>query len=77
MARIIVQTDDGEEVWRILEVSSWHISGLECHGNVRGSTVASGIRRAVRDAQFIQAGDDPERPSEKAMRLSSRKREER
>ncbi len=70
MPRIIVQTDDGFTVWE-MEAEEWQLDRLTCPGNIRGSAVASGIRRACRDAEALTAGNDPERPSEKAMRLVS------
>lgn len=69
MATVIVQTDDGREVWRMGGVEPWHVvTHLIAHGNVRASSLASGIVRAVQDADKIQRGADPERPSERAMR---------
>jgi hypothetical protein len=70
-ASVSVTTEDGTEVWRSDAVASWQIAGLQCPGNVRGSSLAAGIRRAVRDAEVIEAGGDPERLSERAMRISS------
>jgi hypothetical protein len=35
------------------------------------------LGRAIRDALVIEAGGDPERPSEKAMRLSSIRHDDR
>lgn len=70
MPKVIVTTDDGQAVWTMDGIESWHVSGkLKAAGNVRAQNLASGIVRAVRDAEVIQAGGDPERPSEKAMRL--------
>jgi hypothetical protein len=69
MPRVVVYTDGGELV-QAFDVEAWHINGLQCPTNARGSGLAAGIRRAVQDAEVIQAGGDPERPSEKAMRLS-------
>jgi hypothetical protein len=70
-ARVIVTTEDGTEVWRMDDVAAWQVSGLQCPGNVSGSSLAAGIRRAVQDAEVIEAGGDPERLSEKAMRIAS------
>lgn len=52
-------------------VVPWHIEGGKLTGqmNARASSLASGIVRAVQDADKIQRGIDPERPSEKAIRL--------
>jgi hypothetical protein len=74
MPRVIVTTDDGQPVWQMEDIESWHITALQCPTNVRGSAVASGVRRAVRDAAIIQQGGDPERPSEKAMRMMAEAR---
>jgi hypothetical protein len=71
MPRVVVYTDSGEAVWSMEKIESWQINGLTCPGNVRGSSLAAGLRRAVSDAEKIQRGEDPERPSEKAMRLAS------
>jgi hypothetical protein len=38
--------------------------------NRRGGSFYAGLHRAIRDATFIDEGLDPERPSEKAMRLA-------
>jgi hypothetical protein len=72
MAKVIVLTDDNKPVWQMQDIESWHISALQCQTNVRGSNLAAGIRRAVQDAEAIQAGRDPERLSEKVMRLIKR-----
>lgn len=75
MATVIVQTDDGREVWRMDDIEPWHVSGkLTASGNVRASSLASGIVRAVGDADKIQRGIDPERLSEKVMRLLDEER---
>lgn len=71
MPKIVVFTDDGQPVWEMDDVEWHHVTGLTCPTNTRGSSVASGIRRAISDAHTIQDGGDPERPSEKAMRLAS------
>lgn len=69
MARVIVQTDDGREVWRMDGVEPWHVVGkLRGEMNVKASSLAAGIVRAVEDADKIQRGVDPARPSERAVR---------
>lgn len=70
MPRVIVETDDGVRVWSMDDIASWHLPALQCPTNVRGSSLAAGIRRAVEDAEAIQEGRDPERPSEKALRFA-------
>lgn len=76
MAKVIVQTDDGREVWSHEGVESWHVSGkLKAAGNVVAQAVASGIVRAVSDAEAIQEGRDPRRPSEVAIELAGYLRE--
>jgi hypothetical protein len=67
MARVIVTTDDGQPVWALDAIEAWQVRGLECPSNLRGSAVASGIRRAVSDAEAIQQGRDPRRLSERVM----------
>lgn len=71
MPRVIVTTDDGREVWALDDVASTHVSTLQCAMNATGRILASGIRRAVADAEAIQEGRDPERPSERAMRRAA------
>lgn len=73
MPTVVVYTDKGQQVWQ-MDVESWQIDGLQCPTNLRGSSLAGGIRRAVQDAEVIQAGGDPERPSEKAIRLMHEER---
>ena len=73
MPKVIVTTDAGVVVWRQEDVDANAVRYLQCQGNVNGSSLAAGIRRAVQDAEAIQAGRDPERPSEKAMRLATMK----
>lgn len=70
MSIVKVFTDDGEEVWVAAGIMAYDVRNLQCPGNTTGSGLAAGIRRALEDAEVIQAGGDPERPSEKAMRLS-------
>lgn len=75
MAQIVVYTDDGVEVAH-KEVPDTYaspstISRLVC-GNAHG--VDGWLGRALRDARLIQQGINPERPSEKAMRLLAESR---
>jgi hypothetical protein len=73
MAKVIVQTDDGREVWRLEEIEPWHVRSI-IHGsftNIVCRALTSGILRAVQDANMIQRGLDPERLSEKAVRLAN------
>lgn len=78
MAQVVVLTDDGREVSRFAvdddlcigiplirtSTKTWaNLIGL-------GSQAPNGwLGRALRDARVIQAGGDPEQPSEKAMRM--------
>ena len=69
MAYVVVYTNEGEQVWQSL-ATAYSIRRAECPGNNIGSGLIAGLRRAVEDAEKIEQGIDPERPSEKAMRLS-------
>ena len=71
MPKVIVTTDNGDPVWMMDDVEAWHLSALTCPTNRKGSALASGVRRAVQDAETIQKGGDPERPSERAVRLAA------
>jgi hypothetical protein len=70
MARVIVYTDDGRYVDSIYldDCDSGQAHGRILTGRLRAPLGFLG--RALRDAAIIQAGGDPERLSEKAMRLS-------
>ena len=72
MARVTIATDDGRVVEEYAvgaeEVRSLTLMPL------RGNLM-TGIRRALQDAEVVQAGGDPERPSEKAMRLAEQAEE--
>jgi hypothetical protein len=71
MPKITITTDDGREVWSQDHIASSFVRHLQGGaGNIISSSLAATIRRAVEDAEAIQAGRDPKRPSEKAMRLS-------
>lgn len=73
---VVVYTDKGEQVWADAEVTSTDILFADIQvPNRRGSSFFSGLRRAIRDAEEIEAGRDPERPSEKAMRLAQEARD--
>ncbi len=71
MPIVVVYTDKGEQVWQSPAIG-FTLRPAKCPGNTIGSALVSGLRRAIEDAEAIEAGDDPERPSEKAMRLSDR-----
>jgi hypothetical protein len=69
VARVIVTTDDGRPV------ASFNVPvvylGNRLWANMLGryERPLGWLGRALSDADIIQAGGDPERPSEKAMRL--------
>ena len=71
MAKVVVQTDDGREVWRMEQIEPWHVTSIisGAFTNRVCRALVSGIHRAVRDASVIQAGRDPELRSERIMRL--------
>ena len=72
--RVIVQTDAGTEVARYDPVPApgGHI-GNSVWRNLTGrlETPMGWLGRALRDAYEVEQGRDPERLSEKAMRLSA------
>lgn len=72
MARVIVQTDSGNEVWRFHESVDAHTADMipSAPTNAKTHELLRGLARAVRDAEMIAKDLDPERPSEKAMRLA-------
>lgn len=72
MAIIVVYTDKGQQVWQTTGVHRDSLSAATCPTNAKGSAIIAGLRRAVEDAEKIERDEDPERPSEKAMRLSER-----
>lgn len=74
MPLVVVYTDKGQQVWQSL-ATAYSLRRAECPGNSIGSSLVAGLRRAVEDAEAIEEGRDPERPSEKAMRLATRKEE--
>lgn len=70
MPRVIVETDDGRRVWEF-ETTARMASAVWRPGTHEGaSSLLSGLERAVADAEVVERGGDPERPSEKAMRLA-------
>ena len=75
MAKVIVQTDDGRQVTSIFvsDQAAGTATWLKLIG--RPERPLGGLGRALDDAAIIQAGGDPERLSEKAMRLSAEQRE--
>jgi len=74
MAQIIVTTDDGREVARtqVPDIYQGNMTWRNLLG--RYDEPLGWLGRALRDARTIQQGGDPERPSEKAMRLVGEKR---
>ena len=70
MAKVIVTTDDGREVARFdMPVGRWG-NALWARLLGRYNAPLGRLGRALDDAKVIEQGGDPERPSEKAMRLT-------
>jgi hypothetical protein len=74
MAVIRVFTDDGQEVTSMRVDDKWSGNAIARHVCGHLHTIHGWLGRALEDARVIQAGGDPERPSEKAMRLTMEKR---
>ena len=70
MTTIIVQTEEGQEVWSAPVADEQALLNARCDTNTDGSMLVSGLRRAVEDAFKIEHGLDSELLSEKAMRLA-------
>jgi len=75
MAIIRIFTDDGQEVASMKVGGDLSDTAVARHvvGNLH--PIQGWLGRAIDDARIIQAGGDPERPSEKAMRLTQAKRQ--
>ena len=73
---VVVYTDNGQQVWQS-PAMSLTLRSAKCPSNTSGSSLISGLRRAVEDAEAIEEGRDPERPSERAVRLAAEERERR
>lgn len=69
MAYVVVYTEKGEQVWH-MQATAHALATARCDTNIVGRNLISGLRRAFEDAEALEQGLDPERPSEKAMRLS-------
>lgn len=71
MATVIVQTKDGSEVSRFEVPRPYQGNGV--WRNMVGLVEAplGWLGRALTDAEAIEDGRDPERPSEKAIRLAA------
>lgn len=67
---VAVYTDKGDPIWFSDADYADILLARITVPNQRGSSFFAGLRRAMRDAEEIEAGRDPERPSEKAMRLA-------
>lgn len=75
MARIIVATSDGREVYSRELDPGWGTGATAGRELIGSHTPLLGaIGRAIEDAHILDAGGDPERPSEKAMRLAEERR---
>lgn len=68
MPRVCVYTDKGELVYE-QPADSRSLASATCPTNITGSSLISGLRRALEDAEMMEVGLNPERPSERAMRL--------
>jgi hypothetical protein len=69
MPYVVVYTDKGEQVWQS-PATAYSLRSASCPHNTIGSSLVAGLRRAVEDAEALEDGRDPERPSERAMRMS-------
>jgi hypothetical protein len=74
--RVAVFTEGGQEVWSY----DSGIKGIShaipsAPSNAAAHSLLRGLARAIQDAEVIEAGGDPERPSEKAMRLAEEERQ--
>jgi hypothetical protein len=75
MAKVIVTTDDGREV-AVFTIPAGHLANSVWRSLTgRLGTPMGWLGRALSDAGVIEAGGDPERPSERAMRLATGERE--
>ena len=76
MSVVIVQTDDGREVDRF-EVDDTRVGNMTWRNMLgRWDEPLGWLGRALQDARIIQRGGDPERPSEKVMRLLAERQAE-
>lgn len=77
MTHVVVYTEDGQVVGGVTDVrySDLMLARIEVP-NTKGQAFFGTILRAVQDAEAIQEGRDPERPSEKVMRLAAEARRE-
>lgn len=79
MAKIIVQTDDGQEVSRYTfgEESSYALTHMpSCPVNMHVHNLLMALKHDIDDACWIDRTGNrrPERPSEKVMRIISSRR---
>jgi hypothetical protein len=75
MSVIKVFTDDGQEVAHLAVDDKWSDQAIARHVAGHLNAIHGWLGRALLDARIIQAGGDPERPSEKAMRLMQKRRQ--
>jgi hypothetical protein len=75
MAIIKVFTDDGQEVDSTPVNDTWSDNAISRHVIGSHQTIHGWLGRALADAAIVQQGGDPERPSEKVMRLLSQRKE--
>lgn len=70
MPKVIVTTDSGTTVAEFdIDAHAGRMLPAGVPMNVQANQVLVGVRRAIRDADCIERGIDPERLSEKAMRM--------
>jgi hypothetical protein len=71
MPRVIVETDDGRRVSTLDLPAGWSIFSLGRHIYGIPGAPLGWLGRAIEDARAVEDGRDPERPSEKVMRVLS------
>lgn len=71
MATVIVQTNDGREVSRFEVPRPYPGNGVWGRMLGRLDEPLGWLGRSLQDAEAIEDGRDPERPSEKAVRLAT------
>jgi hypothetical protein len=75
MSVIKVFTDDGQEVAHLAVDDKWSDTAVARRVAGHLNTIHGWLGRALDDARIIQAGGDPERASEKTMRLMQERRQ--
>jgi hypothetical protein len=75
MSVIKVFTDDGQEVSTLKIDDKWSDTAVARRIAGHLNTIHGWLGRALDDARIIQTGGDPERASEKTMRLMQERRQ--